>query len=47
MQLPRGLLVALDAAGAAAGELFVDDGETLSVGQQCTRVSFQVAAGYA
>jgi hypothetical protein len=46
-QLPRGLLVALDAAGAASGELFVDDGETLNVGQQCTRVAFQVAAGYA
>ena len=40
---PFQLLVALDASGSAQGDVFLDDGETLQVGVNATRVSFTAA----
>jgi alpha-glucosidase (family GH31 glycosyl hydrolase) len=43
-QNPHSLLVALDARGEAHGELFLDDGETLHVGEDCSNVEYSVSS---
>jgi alpha-glucosidase (family GH31 glycosyl hydrolase) len=42
---PLSVMVALDSAGAASGELFMDDGSTLAIGTNSLQSTFSMAGG--